>query len=298
MNMRTPLIGLILLAGSFLPTVHAQSTQRVTQQCADLYREHGAVPRTETCFIDAATSSVGLSNFHCTGIPAQIESFCRGDLPLYDEDEDDDGSDDEEQEEDQEEGGPGGDDDEGTDDDSGSDDGSDGGSDDGGSDNEGEDSSESGADAADDGMAESTDEAADDEIETIEGDGAGNPDTEPSPLQDYDGPDDNNQGQNNGNCNNQNPLPTLPPAVDVSLALTTQFLPNTILSNYGNLSAAATLTNLTSSAVQAQETGDSSLFFSNIFALVFPLIPQDSSLGQAFQDFSAFFDGQTAGGCR
>lgn len=275
----------VVVSGAFSPSLVSAQEVRVTEVCANLYRENGAVPRTESCLLDASLSSVGLATFQCTASRAQIESFCNGDLPTFDEDldredgESDDGGDDDQQDEDTNDGGEGGDDQQDEDTNNGDDE----------SGGEGGDSN-----ALDDNAGA---QESDESIEIIVGDVTT---AEPAPLPNFEdvlqttSPD----GSSSGGCSTENPFPTLPGAVDIPLSAGTQFLPNSALSNYGTLSAALTLTNLTSSAVAAQDTGDSSLFFSNIFSIVLPLIPQDSSLGNAFQSFSDFIDQFSGGGCR
>lgn len=287
-SIRTALLAFMLTAG--LVITDLQARERVTERCAEVFRENNAVPQTPNCRFLASTANVDLGTYGCKANPVMIVSFCDGDLPLFDEDSADDDTQSDDEEDEQDDGTEEGAGDESNDDDDSGDE-TDDGSEDGADDDGADEASESEIDTA-----EHSDEDAIEIIIGEDADSTDNADSQPEPLPNFD--DVVEQGQNGVDCDTQNPIPTLPSAVDVPLAIGTQFLPNAVLSNYGNLSSAATLVNLTSSAVQAQETGDSSGFFSNVFSLVLPFIPQNSTLGEAFQNFSEFVDGATPGGCR
>ncbi len=56
------------------------------------------------------------------------------------------------------------------------------------------------------------------------------------------------------------------------------------------INSAAVGINLVDSIVEAQDTGDSSAFFDNLYDLVLPILPGDNAIRDTFTDFSEFTD--------
>ena len=76
------------------------------------------------------------------------------------------------------------------------------------------------------------------------------------------------------------------------------FVPNSTLNAISLVSTGTSAINLIDSAEQAQETGNSSLFFQNLYGLLLPYMTFENSIMDAFETFSNYADGGDGIGCR
>ena len=94
-------------------------------------------------------------------------------------------------------------------------------------------------------------------------------------------------------CQNNNGIPTTNGTLDFVANPGISGLDSSLAQGYVLFSAFLNGANLATTGQQAQ-TGDSSPFFDAVYDLIFPVIPDNSTLDVAFQDFSDFVD-QTRG---
>ena len=94
-------------------------------------------------------------------------------------------------------------------------------------------------------------------------------------------------------CQNNNVVPTTNGTLDFVANPGISGLDSSLAQGYVLFSAFLNGANLATTGQQAQ-TGDSSPFFDAVYDLIFPVIPDNSTLDVAFQDFSDFVD-QTRG---
>jgi|GEM_PF-6475546 len=76
---RVSLLGLLLSKPGVAPAQEQEQVE-VPLECAELYRDNGAVPGEPDCRVRASTVSVGLGNFFCRTFsgPRYVDAFCSG----------------------------------------------------------------------------------------------------------------------------------------------------------------------------------------------------------------------------
>ncbi len=109
-----------------------------------------------------------------------------------------------------------------------------------------------------------------------------NDETDGLPEYDETGNDDSNCAENGG-------IPTTNETIDFVLGTGTSGANNPLIQNYGTFASVLDGADLVLTGQQAQR-GDSGPLFESMFNILFPVLPQDSAIGAAFQDFSQFAD--------
>ena len=94
-------------------------------------------------------------------------------------------------------------------------------------------------------------------------------------------------------CQNNNVVPTTNGTLDFVANPVISGLDSSLVQGYALFSSFLNGANLAQAEQQAQ-TDDSSALFESAYNVIFPLIPDNSTIGIAFQDFSDFVD-QTRG---
>lgn len=277
-----------------LTCIAAATHAKVPDRCRVVYRDAGAVPFDDQCFIYAASAAVDLGTYQCTARPEYVTEYCNT-LPPYDEGIEDNGDDD-------------GESDTGGSTDGGDSAGVDGGggtdtSGDGGTGGDGVGTSGSGDDGQSDeqqtdGSGTSGGQSGTEGPEVIIGGTSTAGDSGLPTFEEYPTDDDSNGTGGSSDCfTPDNPLPTTNGAFDFTFTQGWQFLDGP-LGHYSNVATLLSVANLSSGVTHAQETGDTSRMFQSIYGIVLPLFPSDSPVSVAFQDFSNLTDTLSGSECK